>query len=134
MNTTTIFELRSEHDVVLPTALEEAFIAFVSGSGMPFEPTVTHEDERSVIHFLFLNVTLEGLVTEFLATFVADDVIATEIAVMNERLKHTMKISKESGWLPFVRQHGTDRTRICFIRTSRSVPLAELEERIELVS
>ncbi len=134
MNTTTIFELRSEQDVVLPIALEEAFIAFVSGSGMPFEPTITHEDDRAIIHFLFLNVTLEALVKEFLATFVADDVIATEIAVTNDRLKHIIKISEESGWLPFVRQHGTDRTRICFIRTSHSVPLSELEERIELVS
>ena len=129
-----IYRIKSETDVVIPGALEDAFIAFVSASGMPFMPQVHHEDANVRIHFLFLSKPLEEMVKEFFATFEPDGFHATELAVPNDRVKHTIRIAEESNWIPFIRQEGTERTRICFIRTPRSVTATELEERIELVS
>jgi hypothetical protein len=129
-----IYRIKGANDVVIPEALEEAFTSFVSASGMPFAPQVFHEDANVRIHFLFLSKPLEDLVTEFFATFEPDGFHATELAVPNDRVKHTLRIADESNWIPFIRQEGTDRTRICFIRTPRSVTATELEERVELVS
>ncbi len=134
MDITSVYELQSAKDVVLPRALEESFTAFISSSGMPFEPMVSWEGEKSRIHFLFLNKDLKELVEEFLFTFEPDGFHATEIAIPNDRVKHVERIAAESGWKSFIRQQGTERTRICFIRTPRSVPADELEERVELVS
>ena len=128
-----IYELRGEHDIVVPRALEESFLAFVSASGMPFAPTVTQEGDRSVIHFLFISQPLEGIADEFFAVFEPDGYYALEIAVPNDRLKHSERIAEESGWLPLIRQRGAERTRICFIRTENAESVEELEERIELV-
>ncbi len=129
-----IYEVHTQHDVVLPAALEEAFTSFVSASGMPFAPQVTVKDERAQIHFLFLNKKIEDLVDEFLATFEPDGFHAVEVAVPNDRIKHVMRVGEESDWIPFIRQEGTERSRICFVRTRRSITAADLEERIELVS
>lgn len=134
MEVTSVYEIAGESDVILPRALEESFVAFVSASGMPFAPQVKWEGEHSRIHFLLLNKDLRDLVEEFLLTFEPDEFHAVEIAVPNDRVKHTERISRESGWKPFIRQRGAERTRICFIRTPRSIPSAELEERVELVS
>ncbi len=121
-------------DVVFPASLEDAFTTFMSDSGMPFAPQVTIEDAKAHIHFLFLIKPIEELVEEFLAKFEPDGYHAIELAVPNDRLKHVLRIADESEWLSFIRQQGVDRTRICFIRTPRSVTTAELEERIDLVS
>jgi hypothetical protein len=129
-----IYELRAEHDIILPRALEESFTAFVSASGMPFAPTVTIEGDRAIIHFLFLSKPLKDIAEEYFAVFEADDYNTIELAVPNERIKHTERIAEESGWLSFIRQQGAERSRICFIRTSSAVGTSELEERIELVS
>lgn len=129
-----IYELRGDHDIILPRALEESFTTFVAASGMPFEPTVHVEGERIVIHFLYLSRPLREMVEEYLAVFEPDGMNATEIAVPNDRVKHSERIAEESGWIPFVRQRGAERSRICFIRTPSAVGIDELEERIELVS
>ncbi|HYM20898.1 MAG TPA: hypothetical protein VEW28_07835 [Candidatus Kapabacteria bacterium] len=129
-----IYRIPSETDVIFPAALEEAFTSFVSASGMPFAPRVSHEGANVRIHFFFVSKPLEELVKEFLATFEPDGFHATELAVPNDRVKHVIRIAEESNWLPFIRQQGADRARICFIRTPRSVTAVELEERIELVS
>jgi hypothetical protein len=134
MEVTSVYELAGESDVILPRALEEGFIAFVSASGMPFSPQVSWEGERSRIHFLFLNKDIRDLVEEFLLTFEPDEFHALEMAVPNDRVKHAERIAHESGWKSFIRQQGADRTRICFIRTPRSIPATELEERVDLVS
>lgn len=131
---TPIFSVTSDTDVTLPKALEESFIAFISASGMPFAPEVRSEGDRSHIHFLFLNKDLRSLVEEFLAKFEPDGFYTYEAAVPNDRVKHTERIATESGWEYFIRQQGTDRTRICFIKSSDGVHVGELEERIELVS
>ena len=128
-----IYELRSEYDVVLPKALEESFTAFVSASGMPFAPSVSHEGDQVVIHYLFLNQPLKGIIDEFLAVFEPDGYNALELAVPNDRIKHVERVAEESGWLSFIRQRGADRTRICFIRTDHAEAVDELEERIEIV-
>jgi hypothetical protein len=133
MEANEIYELRGDHDIVLPLALEESFTAFVSASGMPFTPTVTIEGDHAVVHFLYVSQPLKAIVEEFLAVFEPDGYHATELAVPNERIKHTERVAEESGWLPFVRQRGAERTRICFIRTSAAESIEELEERIELV-
>ena len=129
-----IYEIHTQHDVVLPAALEEAFVEFLSSSGMPFAPQVTTKEEKSHIHFLFLNKKLEDLVDEFLDTFEPDGFHTTELAVPNDRLKHVLRVAEESNWIPFVRHVGAERTRIVFIRTRRSLPATELEVRIELVA
>jgi hypothetical protein len=129
-----IYELRGEHDIILPRALEESFTAFVSASGMPFAPVVTIEGDTAIIHFLFLSQPLKDIAEEYFAVFEADDYNTIELAVPNERIKHTERIAEESGWLSFIRQQGAERSRICFIRTSNAVGTSELEERIELVS
>jgi hypothetical protein len=134
MTHTQIYEVHTQYDVVLPAALEEAFTEFLSASGMPFAPQVTTKEERSSIHFLFLNKKLEDLVDEFLLTFEPDGFHAIEIAVPNNRLKHVIRVGQESNWIPFIRHEGAERTRVCFVRTRRSVTASELEERIELVS
>lgn len=134
MTRSQIYEVHTQHDLVLPAALEEAFTAFLSASGMPFAPQVTLKEEKAYIHFLFLNKKIEDLTDEFLATFEPDGFHATELAVPNDRLKHVIRVGEESNWIPFIRHEGAERTRICFIRTRRSVPATELEERIELVS
>lgn len=128
-----IYELRGEQDIVVPQALEESFLAFVSSSGMPFTPTVSAEGDRSVIHFLFVSQPLKTVADEFFAVFEPDGYHALEIAVPNDRLKHSERIAEESGWLPLIRQRGAERTRICFIRTQHAESVEELEERIELV-
>jgi hypothetical protein len=133
MTRSQIYEVHTQHDVVLPAALEEAFVEFVSASGMPFTPQVTMKAEKAHIHFLFLNKKIEDLTDEFLAAFEPDGFHATELAVPNDRLKHVIRVGEDSNWIPFIRHEGTVMTRICFIRTRRSVPAAELEERIELV-
>ncbi len=129
----SIYRHQGDNDVTLPAALEELFTGFVSDSGMPFAPQITHSDEKVNIHFLFLTKPLKELVDEFLARFEPDGFYTIEAAVANDRLKHAVRIAEESNWIPFVRQEGTDRTRVCFIRTPRSVPASELEERVELV-
>lgn len=131
---TPIYLITSDSDVTLPRALEESFVAFISASGMPFAPEVKIEGEKSHIHFLFLNIELKPLVEEFLAKFEPDGYYTYEVAVPNDRVKHAERIAVESGWQYFIRQQGSDRTRICFIKTSTSIGVGELEERIELVS
>ena len=131
---TPIYLITSDTDVTLPKPLEESFIAFISASGMPFAPEVKVDGEKSHIHFLFLNKDLKPLVEEFMAKFEPDGYYTYEVAVPNDRVKHAERIASESGWQFFIRQQGTDRTRICFIKTSSGVGVDELEERIELVS
>jgi len=134
MTANEIYEIRGEHDIVLPKSLEESFTVFVSLSGMPFAPTVTSENDRSIVHFLYLSQPLENIAEEFFAVFEPDGYNATEIAVPNDRIKHTERVAEESGWLSFVRQRGAERSRICFIRTQNAESTEELEERIELVT
>lgn len=129
----SIYHLRGETDILLPGALEEAFTEFVSNSGMPFAPQVTHEDSTVRIHFLFLSKPLKTLADEFLATFEPDGFHTLEVAIPNDRIKHAIRVADEGQWISFTRYEGADRSRICFIRTPRSIPAAELEERIELV-
>ena len=128
-----IYELRGEQDIVLPMALEESFTAFVSLSGMPFAPTISSEGDHTVVHFLYLSKPLKEIADEFFAVFEPDGYSAIEIAVPNDRIKHTERVAEESGWLSFIRQRGAERTRICFIRTKNAESVDELEERIELV-
>ena len=133
MEANEIYELRGEHDIVLPMALEESFTAFVSSSGMPFTPTVIVEGDRAIVHFLYVSQPLKDIVEEYLAVFEPDGYSATEVAVPNDRIKHTERVAEQSGWLSFIRQRGAERTRICFIRTKNAESIEELEERIELV-
>ncbi|MEI8135344.1 MAG: hypothetical protein WCH46_09805 [bacterium] len=133
MDFQSIYRLKSEKEVILPTSLKEAFLTFVADNGIQFSPQVRDEDEKTTFHFLFLNGSLQNLVEQFLAMFEPDDFWATEIAVPNERVKHVERVAGESHWLSYIRQQGTDKTRICFVRTPRSVPVTELEERVDLV-
>lgn len=129
-----IYSLRDERNIVIPMALEDSFTSFVAASGMPFAPTVTVEGDHAVIHFLYVSRSLRDLAEEYFAVFEPDGYNAIEVAVPNDRVKHTLRISAESGWLSFIRQQGAERSRICFIRTPRATSAVELEERIELVS
>ncbi len=133
MDIHNIYKLKSEKEVVLPASMKDSFLGFLSDNGIQFAPQVQEEDEKALFHFLFLNSSLEKLVQEFLLTFVPDDFWATEIAVPNDRVKQTERIASDSEWMSYIRQQGTDKTRICFVRTPRSVPVTELEERVELV-
>jgi hypothetical protein len=128
-----IYRLQGETDIVLPGALEDAFTDFVSRSGMPFAPQVSHEDSKVRVHFLFVSKPLNELADEFLAKFEPDGFHAIELAVPNDRLKHVVRVADEGEWISFIRQQGAERTRLCFIRTPRSIPTSELEERVELV-
>jgi len=133
MNIQNIYKLKSDTEVILPLSLKDSFLSFLSDNGIQFAPQVHEEDEKVLFHFLFLNTSLKNLVEEFLLMFEPDDFWATEIAVPNDRVKHTERIATESEWISYVRQQGMDKTRICFVRTPRSVPVTELEERVELV-
>ena len=134
MDIAEIYTIRGEHDILLPKALEQSFTAFISASGMPFAPTVSYEGEYAKVHFLFLAKPLADLASEFFAVFEPDGYHSVELAVSNDRIKHTERIADESGWLSFIRQRGAERSRICFIRTGHAENVEELEERIELVS
>lgn len=133
MDIQNIYKLKSEKEVVLPASLKDSFLEFLSSSGIQFAPQVTERSEKALFHFLFLNTSLEDLVKEFLLMFEPDDFWATELAVPNDRVKHTERIATDSGWISYIRQSGAEKTRICFVRTPRSVPVTELEERVELV-
>jgi hypothetical protein len=133
MEIQNIYKLKNEAEVILPASLKDGFLGFLSDNGIQFAPQVREEDEKATFHFLFLNVPLKKLVEDFLQTFEPDDFWATEIAVPNDRVKHTERIAEDSGWITYVRRQGTEKTRICFIRTPRAVPVTELEERVELV-
>jgi hypothetical protein len=133
MDIQSIYKLKSEKEVILPASLKDNFLAFLSDNGIQFAPQVREENEKALFHFLFLNTSLKKIVEEFLLMFEPDDFWATEIAVPNDRVKHTERIARDSDWISYIRQQGTDKTRICFVRTPRSVPVSELEERIELV-
>ncbi|MEP7235866.1 MAG: hypothetical protein ABI778_11285 [Ignavibacteriota bacterium] len=133
MEIQSIYRLKNEAEVILPASLKDAFLSFLSDNGIQFAPQVRESDEKATFHFLFLNMSLKDLVEDFLLQFQPDDFWATEIAVPNDRLKQTIKIAEDSNWIPYLRQRGTEKTRICFIRTPRSVPVNDLEERVELV-
>jgi hypothetical protein len=128
-----IYTLKSDKEVILPASLKDSFLMFLSDNSIQFAPQVREENEKTLFHFLFLNTSLKKLVEQFLLQFEPDDFWATEIAVPNNRVKHTERIASDSDWMSYVRQQGSDKTRICFVRTPRSVPVTELEERIELV-
>lgn len=128
-----IYRLQGESDILLPAALEEAFTGFVSHSGMPFAPQVSHEDSKVRIHFLFVSKPLNELADEFLAKFEPDGFHAIELAIPNDRVKHAIRVADEGEWISFTRQQGSEKSRLCFIRTPRSIPASELEERVELV-
>lgn len=133
MDIQNIYKLRSDKEVILPTSLKDSFLEFLSSSGIQFAPQVTEGSETSLFHFLFLNISLDTLVKEYLLMFEPDDFWTTELAVPNDRVKHTERIAADSGWISYIRQNGAEKTRICFVRTPRAVPVTELEERIELV-
>jgi hypothetical protein len=133
MNIQNIYKLKSDTEVILPASLKDGFLNFLSDNGIQFAPQVREENEKALFHFLFLNTSLKDLTEEFLLKFEPDDFWATEIAVPNDRVKHTERIASDSEWISYIRQQGTDKARICFVRTPRSVPITELEERIELV-
>ncbi len=118
---------------MLPLSLKDSFLGFLSDNGIQFAPQVREQDEKALFHFLFLNTSLKDLSENFLLMFEPDDFWATEIAVPNDRIKQTERIASDSEWISYIRQQGTDKTRICFVRTPRSVPVSELEERVELV-
>src|SRR5689334_20073027 len=128
MDIQNIYKLKSDTEVILPASLKDGFLEFASNSGIQFSPQVTERDEKALFHFLFLNKSLKDLTEEFLLHFEPDDFWATEIAVPNDRVKHTERVAEDSSWITFIRQRGIDKTRICFIRTPRSVPVTELEE------
>ena len=128
-----MFRLKSDSEVILPASLKDGFLDFISDNGIQFAPQVQEKDEKATFHFLFLSTSLKDLVESFLLTFHPDDFWATEIAVPNDRVKHTERIGQESGWITYIRQQGADKTRICFVRTPRAVPVTELEERVDLV-
>src|SRR5256885_897023 len=123
MDIQSIYKIKSDNEVILPAALKDGFLSFIADSGIQFAPQVREEDEKALFHFLFLNASLKTLTEEFLLQFEPDDFWATEIAVPNERVKHTERIARDSAWISFIRQQGTEKTRICFIRTPRSVPV-----------
>jgi hypothetical protein len=133
MDIQSIYKLKSDSEVILPASLKDGFLTFLADNGIQFAPQVHEENEKALFHFLFLNTSLQKLVEEFLLMFEPDDFWATEIAVPNDRVKHTERIASDSEWISFIRQQGSDKTRICFVRTPRSVPVTELEERVELV-
>ncbi len=133
MDIHNIYKLKNEKEVILPATMKDSFLDYLSDNGIQFAPQVQEEDEKALFHFLFLNSSLEKLVQVFLLTFTPDDFWATEIAVPNDRVKHTQRIADESNWITYIRQQGAEKTRICFVRTPRSVPVTELEERVELV-
>ncbi|MDP4231341.1 MAG: hypothetical protein Q8916_13160 [Bacteroidota bacterium] len=133
MEAKDIYRLKNENEVILPASLKDGFLAFLSDNGVQFAPQVKEEDEKALFHFLFLNRPLKDVVEEFLLKFDPDDFWATEIAVPNDRIKQTERIARDSEWISYVRQQGTEKTRLCFVRTPRSVPVTELEERIDLV-
>lgn len=133
MNIQNIYTLKSDTEVILPLSLKDSFLGFLSDNGIQFAPQVREQDEKVVFHFLFLNTPLKDLTEEFLLMFEPDDFWATEIAVPNARVKQTERIATDSQWISYVRQQGADKTRICFVRTPRSVPVTELEERVELI-
>ena len=133
MDIQNIYQLKSDKEVILPASLKDSFLGYVSDNAIQFAPQVREESESALFHFLFLNTPLEKLVQEYLLTFEPDDFWATEIAVPNDRVKHTDRIARDSGWISYIRQQGIDKTRICFIRTPRAVPVTELEERVERV-
>ncbi len=133
MDIQNIFTLKSDNEVILPASLKDGFLEFLSDNGIQFAPQVREENEKATFHFLFLNVPLRKLVEDFLLIFEPDDFWATEIAVPNDRVKHTKRIAEDSGWIPYIRQHGSEKTRICFVRTPRAVPVTELEERVDLL-
>jgi hypothetical protein len=134
MEIQNIYKLKSENEVLLPASLKDSFLGFVADNGIQFAPQVREENESVLFHFLFLNTSLKDLVEKFLLQFEPDDFWTTEIAVPNDRVKHTERIGSDSEWISFIRQRGSDKTRICFVRTPRSVPVMELEGRVELVS
>ncbi len=133
MNIQNIYTLKSDTEVMLPLSLKDSFLGFLSDNGIQFAPQVREQDEKALFHFLFLNTSLKDLSENFLLMFEPDDFWATEIAVPNDRIKQTERIASDSEWISYIRQQGTDKTRICFVRTPRSVPVSELEERVELV-
>ena|SRR5438552_2642173 len=133
MDIQSIYKIKSETEIILPAALKDGFLTFTAENGIQFSPQVTEHDEKATFHFLFLNRSLKDLAEEFLMHFEPDNFWATEIAVPNDRVKHTERIASDSGWITYIRQIGSDKTRICFIRTPRAVPVTELEERVELV-
>jgi len=133
MDIHSIYKLKNEAEVVLPASLKDGFLSFLSDNGIQFAPQIREEDEKATFHFLFLTIPLKDLVEDFLHRFEPDDFWATEIAVPNDRIKHTERIAEDSGWITYVRQQGAEKTRICFVRTPRAVPVTELEERVELV-
>jgi hypothetical protein len=133
MDIKSIYKLKNDTEVILPASLKDSFLEFVADNGIQFSPQVTEIDEKAIFHFLFLNRSLTDLTEEFLLTFEPEGFWATEIAVPNNRLKQTQRIASDSGWITYIRQQGTDKTRICFVRTPRAVPVTELEERVELV-
>jgi hypothetical protein len=133
MDFQNIYKLKTDTEVILPASLKDSFLEFISDNGIQFSPQVTEHDEKATFHFLFLNRSLKDLTEEFLLQFEPEGFWATEIAVPNERVKHTERVASDSGWITYIRQQGTDKTRICFVRTPRSVPVTELEERVELV-
>lgn len=133
MEIESIYKIKSEKEVILPASLKDSFLDFVSNNGVQFAPQIREESESALFTFLFLTISLKELVEFYLATFVPDDFWATEIAVPNDRVKHVERLASDSQWIPYIRQRGGQKTRLCFIRTPRSVPVTELEERIELV-
>src|SRR6266480_1190219 len=128
-----IYRLKTDTEVTLPASLRDSFLTYIAENGIQFYPQVSEHDEKATFHFLFLNRSLKDLVEEFLFQFEPEGFWATEIAVPNERIKQTERIASDSGWITYIRQQGTDKTRICFIRTPRAVPVTELEVRVELV-
>jgi hypothetical protein len=128
-----IYKLVSETEVILPASLKDSFLTYLADNGIQFAPQVREENEKAIFHFLFLNTSLKDLTERYLLEFEPDGFWATEIAVPNDRVKHTERIASESEWITYIRQQGSDKTRICFVRTPRSVPVTELEERVELV-
>lgn len=134
MKLESLYTIISDSEVALPSALTEMFLAFVAQNGMPFAPVTTAAGEQTCFKFLMQPNNLKGLVSDFFHMLEPDDYAASEIAVPNTRIKHAERIGEESGWLTFVRHQGVQKSRICFIRTSRAVPFTELEERVQLVS
>jgi len=134
MEVESLYTIISEQEVILPGALSEKFLEFVAQSGIHFAPLETVDGENSRFRFLMAPPDLNTLVQEFFALLEPDNYAASEMAVPNERIKHVERVARESGWLCFIRQHGGKNSRICFIRTGQSIPAAELEERVELVS
>src|SRR5258708_19054834 len=100
MNIQSIYKLKSNTEVILPSSLKDSFLIFAAENGIQFSPQVTEREEKATFHFLFLNRSLKDLVEEFLFQFEPDDFSATEIAVPNDRVKHTERIARDSDWIP----------------------------------